>query len=233
MPAALPSSPLGERFERAVAFALAAYRRDARVSAEGAHVARLFGVCAIVLENGASESEAIAALLYRTIDRRGAAAQLAAVRSGFGDDVAAIIEGCSDVTGVLTGTDLRPFYDRKLASIERLRRHAAGDESVLLVCAADTLYGARGTNTDLLHGEDAFARHEGKKFGTLWAYRAFADAYGEHGGRHVPFAGALVELVDIMAGKPVTTAELLAAFAIDDTVDREHKGSLLAEGAAR
>ncbi len=238
MPAALPPSPLGERFERAVVAALETCRRNQRVSADVSYVARLFGVCAIVLENGGSESEAIASLLQRAVDRRGALAHVARIGAEFGDDVAAIIGGSIDVSGVNAGAEARPFYDRTLASIERLRQHAAGDESadfgasVFLVSAADTLYSARATNDKLLAGRDVFAGRKGKKFGTLWAYRALADAYLACDGRHTRFAGALIELVDNMAGKPVTTPELLAVFAIDDTVDRREKGSLL-EGATR
>lgn len=233
-----PSPPsLGERFERAVAAALAVHRGRRGTPAGVPYVAHLFGVCTIVLENGGSESEAIAALLQRTVEENGRSEQLAAIRTAYGDDVGDIVAGCSDTADEPPGEPRRRFYDRTLALIERLLRLPTGGgpggtaSGVFLVSAADTLYDARATSDELSRGTDVFALTAGKKFGALWAYRALADAYRQREGRHAPFADALVELVDAMAGKPVTAAALLAAFAVDATVERREKGSLLAEGA--
>ncbi|GAC1545043.1 MAG: hypothetical protein NVS3B16_14020 [Vulcanimicrobiaceae bacterium] len=234
MPVALPTPSLGERFERAVTHAIRHPRHHRRAATDVAYVAYLFGVCALVLKHGGSEAEAVAALLRGTIDERANRNdQVGRLGSEFGADVAAILAACCDEPGADLAPRELPFYDRKLAWLERLCRPEAGDDSVYLIAAAETLYDAQTTHDALLRGEDAFAHLIGKKFGTLWAYRALADAYRMHGGRHRPIADALVELVDTLAGKPVTAAALLAAFAVDDTVGPREKGRLLAADAPR
>ena len=218
---------LGERFERAVSEAVAAHRDDRRASGTP-HVAHLFGVCAIVLEHGGSEDAAIAALLHGTaVDSE----RLAALRAAYGERVASLVAGCREAAGAPIDGKIPTFYDGVRGAVERLTRTSPDD--VFLIDAADTLQDARSTNDELLRGIDVFATRPGGKFGTLWKFRLFADAYREREGRHAPFAQVLVEIVDAIAGKSVTAAELLAAFAIDDAVAPADKGSLLASLEAR
>lgn len=246
MPAALPPSELSDRFERALTFAVMSLRNDRRVATPRA-VARLFGVCASVLEHGGSENEAIAGLLHGSIDRHAAVQQLAAIREIFGSGVAEIVEGCSDAVSVDGIVPVRPFYDRIRAFAERLDDYARGRHpatlasSVFFVNSADTLNDARVASEQLARGEDIFGDRPGKKFGTLWSFRMLADRYlayddGETepgAARHAVLARELVERVTLMAGKPVTADELLAAFAIDDDVAPREKGSLVAVERAR
>ena len=225
MPASTPSAPLGERFERAAAHAIAAHRHDRRASSDVPYVAHLFATCAIVLERGGSEAEAVAALLHETVDDADAIAGLANVRERFGADVAAIVEAGRGID-VALGSDARPFFDRKRAMFARAGRRDGLGDSAALVIAASGLAEARATRDDLARGVDSFGRMAGKKFGTLWAYRALADALRVRGGRFASFATELVALVDEMAGKRVTANELLAAFAIDDSVGEADRGTL-------
>lgn len=240
MPAALPSSIIGDRFERAVSFAMTSLRADRRSTHSA--VARLFGVCALVLENGGTEDEGVASLVNACIDRRSAVSQLSEIRSAFGSSAASIVEGCN--SKIAQDGVVPPFalYDRTQAIVERLGRIARFPEksptaSIFFVSAAETLYDARITSEQLASGIDVFAKREGMKFGTLWSFRALADRYLAYDGdvaepgaaRHASFAREIVERVTLMAGKPVTTDELLAAFAIDDTVLAKDKGSLSRE----
>ena len=242
MPTFISPAPFSERLERAVAFALRAYRRDKRLWSRPSYLARVFGVCALVLESGGSEDEAISALLACAIDRRGTDVQLGDIRQGFGDLVATIVAECSDAFDV----DPRKgnVYGRTSTAIDRfLGRGIASPDGVevsgmLLVSSAATYYDARETLEAIRRGEDPFGELPGKKFGTLWAFRAFADAYGTIARRgtrapHLRFAQLVIELVDTIVGKPVTTEELRAAFAIDDTIDAVEKGMLLESNASR
>lgn len=237
MPLPIEPSPVGDAYQNAIAFALSTFRRDRRAWSEASYLARLFGVCALALENDGTESEAVAALLCRAIDRRKAVENLADIRHTFGDEVADIVEACSDTFEFVSEVK-KSLYDSTLATIERLHVHsehiaidASAGDGVLFIRAASVFYGARDTHERLARGENVFATFPGKKFGTLWKYRALADAFHELAGhhadaRHVRFADRIVEIVDAMAGKPVTTEELRAAFAIDDTVDPREKGTL-------
>lgn len=227
-----PAPLLGERFDRAVAYALATHRTHTREGSAVPYAAQLFGVCALVLERAGSEAEAIAALLRDTAEDRRGRAQPARIEERFGPDVAAVVAGCSD-SYEADPAARTPFYDRKIASIEAVARDGAPGDAIRLVSAAATWYDANATYEELVAGRAVFERFDGKRFGTLWYYRAFADAALEHDGRHVAFAERLIALVDEMAGKAVTARELLAAFAIDDTVERREKGSLLDSEARR
>jgi (p)ppGpp synthase/HD superfamily hydrolase len=60
------------------------------------YVAHLLGVCAIVLEHGGSEDEAIAALLHDTLEDITPTNQARSTVRAFGDDVYGIVEGCTD-----------------------------------------------------------------------------------------------------------------------------------------
>lgn len=210
------SQDQSERFERAVTRALVIARTRTRVTG-GPYVAHLFAVCAIVLDNGGSEDEAIAALLHDVPP------------ADFGRDVARIARGCSDPAGA-PGDGA--WYDRTAAYVERVRALGDGDDAVRFVGAAIELDRARALSDRLALDATAFACLPGKKFGTLWAFRALVDAYGAYDGRHARFIAEVRALVDEMAGKPVTTLELLAAFLVDDTVPEGDKGALRANVSA-
>ena len=70
----------------------------------------------------------------------------------------------------------------------------------MLVSAADKLHNFRTICDDVRRagppGDAVFARFKGKKFGTLWYYRALADLYATVSGRHDLIAAELSRLVD-------------------------------------
>ena len=55
------------------------------------YLAHLMAVASIALDNGASEDEAIAALLHDVVEDGGGPAALAEIRARFGDEVADIV----------------------------------------------------------------------------------------------------------------------------------------------
>jgi GTP pyrophosphokinase len=168
------SEQLTPRFQRALAFAAAIHRGQVRKGTEVPYVSHLLAVCAIVLEHGASEDEAIAALLHDAIEDQaeshGGAAELRAEIEGrFGKAVLAIVEGCTDADTV----PKPPWKERKKRYVERLR---TAPPSVLLVTAADKLHNARSIVSELTADGDAvWKRFNGGKDGTLWYYRAVCD----------------------------------------------------------
>jgi (p)ppGpp synthase/HD superfamily hydrolase len=172
---------LSDRYAEAFAYALELHRNQPRKETEIPYVAHLMAVSGLVLEHGGSEIEAIAALLHDAVEDQGGPPTLAEIQRRFGDEVARIVEGCSD-----TDATLKPAWrKRKEDYVAHVRRAPA---SVRLVSAADKLHNARAILADYrVHGESLWARFRGGKEGTLWYYRALADTYrsalveGDHG----------------------------------------------------
>jgi GTP pyrophosphokinase len=175
---------LSGRFSEALVYAAAVHADQRRKVAGEPYLAHLLAVAAIVLEYGGNEDEAIAALLHDAIEDQGGAARGDEIGRRFGRDVLQIVEGCSD-------TDVQPkppWRQRKEAHVARLRHASA---SVRLVSAADKLHNARALLREYrLHGESVWDHFRGGREGTLWYYRAVADALEQSG------AGPLTEELD-------------------------------------
>jgi GTP pyrophosphokinase len=126
-------------------------------------------VTAIALEYGATEDEAIAALLHDAVEDQGGAPVLEDIRARFGDNVAEIVSGCTDTDQVHKPS----WWPRKERFIERL---AVAPHPVRLVVAADKLHNVQSVLADYqrLH-DDLWPRFTGGKGGTLWYYRAVSD----------------------------------------------------------
>jgi len=162
---------LGPRFEEALTYAARLHREQVRKGSGVPYLSHLLGVAGIALEHGASEDEAIAALLHDAVEDQGGAPTLAEIRGRFGDTVADIVAGCSD-TDVVPKPPWRP---RKEAYVAHL---ASASPSARLVSAADKLHNARSILTDYRRlGEAVWSRFAGGKEGTLWYYRAVVQAF--------------------------------------------------------
>jgi GTP pyrophosphokinase len=169
----------GERFEEALLYAARLHRDQTRKGTGTPYVTHLLAVAAIVGENGGTEDETVAALLHDAPEDRGGKERLEEIRARFGDEVAEIVDGCTD-----TYEDPKPEWrPRKEAYIAHV---ATASPSVRLVSAADNLHNARSILADLRAlGDELWDRFTGGKEGTLWYYRALADAYAEAGSNPV------------------------------------------------
>lgn len=136
------------------------------------YIAHILGVAALAMEYGATEDEAIAALLHDAAEDGGGEATLAEIRARFGDAVADIVLGCSDSL-VEDPEDKLPWRDRKEKYLAHLDNAST---SVCLVSAADKLHNVRSIMRDYReHGEDIWERFQGRRDGTLWYYETVAD----------------------------------------------------------
>lgn len=192
----------GEAFYRALVFAVGLHRADSRKNAtRDPYVSHLFSVCALVIEDGGSEEEAIAALLHDTVEDHGGRARLEQVRADFGETVARIVEGCSDRVD-----DDPPWAYRKQRYIERLKHEPA---DVRRVSLADKLHNARATIGDIDSGAKFAQDFNAKPGHQSWYYsqllRAFNEAQTES--RHLEaFRGAVERIVE--AWPPETPPEI-------------------------
>ena len=161
--------PYGEKFEQALPYAARVHRDQVRKGTSTPYVTHLLAVASIVGENGGTEDEVVAALLHDAPEDQGGEATLRDIHLRFGDEVAEIVDGCTDT-----------YQDPKPPWRERKERYLAhlGDASgsVRLVSSADKLHNARAVLSDYrLVGEGLWTRFNGGKEGTLWYYRAVVD----------------------------------------------------------
>jgi (p)ppGpp synthase/HD superfamily hydrolase len=177
--------PYGEKFEHALPYAARLHRDQVRKGTSTPYITHLLAVASIVGENGGTEDEVVAALLHDAPEDQGGGARLNEIRAQFGDEVAEIVDGCTDTYE----TPKPPWRERK----ERYLAHLANASgSVRLVSSADKLHNARTVLSDYrLLGEDLWTRFNGGKEGTLWYYRAIVGALQGDG----PIVGELDRVV--------------------------------------
>jgi GTP pyrophosphokinase len=162
---------LSNRFNQALTFAAELHANQQRKGSGVPYIAHLLGVTSIALEYGANEEEAIAALLHDAIEDQGGAATGAEIRRRFGDNVATIVEACTDADS----TPKPPWRARKELYLSHL---PTASPSVLLVSASDKLHNSRSILQDYrAMGEVVWDRFKGGKTGTLWYYRALVEAF--------------------------------------------------------
>ncbi len=179
---------LSERFEQAFQFAFELHRNQLRKGSQVPYLAHLMAVASLVLEDGGSEDEAIAALLHDAPEDQGGRPVLDEICRRFGENVAQIVDGCTDTYE----TPKPAWRERKERYLTHLR-HAAAD--VRRVSLADKIHNARSILTDLRRdGDVVWERFNGGKEGTIWYYRALVDVLRDS--RHIPMWLALAEAVD-------------------------------------
>jgi (p)ppGpp synthase/HD superfamily hydrolase len=170
---------LSKKFDEALAFASELHRRQKRKGANTPYVGHLLSVAGLVLENGGTETQAIAALLHDAIEdqsasRGGAEALGKEIERRFGQRVRRIVEACTDAWA----EPKPPWRERKeryIAHVEHMPKAA------VLVSLADKVHNARAICADLrVHGGKVFERFKGGREGTLWYYDRLAKAFMKH-----------------------------------------------------
>jgi (p)ppGpp synthase/HD superfamily hydrolase len=162
---------LSPRFTEALVCAATLHTTQTRKGTSVPYVSHVLAVCAIVLEHGGNEDEAIAALLHDAVEDQGGDATRQEIIRRFGETVAAIVDGCTDAETI----PKPPWEERKRAYVAHI---AEASPSVRLVAAADKLHNARAILADYRqHGEALWDRFNGGRDGTLWYYRALVDAF--------------------------------------------------------
>ncbi len=164
---------LTRRFDLALQFASGLHHRQVRKGTQIPYVAHLLSVCALVLENGGNEDEAIAALLHDAVEDQGGPPTLAIIRRLFGDAVADIVHECSD-SEAADATAKKPWAERKQAYVARLR---TASRAALLVSAADKVHNLRDILAVSTHiGDRVWQRFNAGKAAQLAYYRDLVTA---------------------------------------------------------
>jgi (p)ppGpp synthase/HD superfamily hydrolase len=179
---------LDARFEQALVYAFHLHSGQTRKQSQVPYIAHLLGVTAIVLEDGGSEVEAIAALLHDAVEDQGGLETLEKIRMRFGSNVADLVLALSD-----SFTQPKPpWRERKQAYLESI---PGANLSEIRISLADKVYNARSILRDLrLEGEQVWSRFNGGKDGTLWYYQQLIFAFQTHGDQ--PLLSELIRILE-------------------------------------
>ena len=183
---------LSKRFFRATEWAASRHEDDAREGRPS--LGQVLGIASLVLEDGGTEREAIAAMALDALGDDDVAFD--ELREQFGKKVARLVVRCRD--GREAGVATR---------VERLERE--DDESVRRVLASDTVRELRALVVSVRHsGSVAFARFEVSPAAQMDHYQAILQVFTRHDPR-----GTLTEEVRHALGELRRIAELDAATA--------------------
>lgn len=162
---------LSPRFEQALHYAVLIHAGQLRKGTEIPYLSHLLGVASIALEHDANEDEAIGALLHDAGEDAGGRGRIEDIRQRFGNDVADIVDGCTDAH-IVPKPEWRKRKEDYIAHIP------TASASVRLVSASDKLHNSRAILRDYrLHREELWKRFTGGKLGTLWYYGALVKAF--------------------------------------------------------
>jgi len=164
------------RFHEAFRYAAEAHKGQTRKGTTTPYISHLMAVASIVLDDGGTEDEAIAALLHDAAEDQGGRERLDDIRRRFGDGVARIVEDCTDSWE----TPRKPWLERKRTYVEHARRLPP---EALRVSAADKVHNAYAILRDLrTHGEGTWSRFNARPDDIVWYYEALVRAFRESGG---------------------------------------------------
>ncbi len=156
------STELGERFAQALVYATRVHRDQTRRGRP--YVAHLLRVAGLVIDDGGSEDEAIAALLHDAAEDQGGYRRLREIRTRYGADVAAIVDACTD-----TYDEPKPAW--RTRKEQYLARLADSSPGALRVSIADKVDNASAILTDLATYPDAASDD------VCWYYASLARAF--------------------------------------------------------
>lgn len=167
---------LTDRFVEAVRYAAEVHASQTRKGTDIPYMSHLLGVASFVLEDGGDEDAAISALLHDAAEDHGGRARLDDIRRRFGEQVAHIVEGCTD-----------SFSDPKepwMARKERYVEHARTlDRETLRVSAADKVHNTYAILRDLRTiGDEVWKRFKASADDIVWYYDALVRSYRDAGG---------------------------------------------------
>jgi len=185
--------PLSPLYDEALTWAASLHRHQHRKNTRVPYIAHLVAVSSIVLEDGGTETEAIAGLLHDAVEDCGAHIE-PILQHRFGDAMVSIVLECSD-TAPVHGEPKPPWPARKQSYVDHLR--TAASDSAVRVSAADKLHNARATLIDLGESEPrgTWSPHNACHHQSLWYYQAISDVVSQR----LPTSRTGAELATVVA----------------------------------
>jgi len=191
------------RLAEAFRFALDAHAEQTRKGSEVPYASHLLQVAGLVLEHGGDATLAAAGVLHDAVEDC-AAIDLATLHAHFGEEVARIVELCTDLLPGDRPGAKGDWLSRKQGYLLRLRD---ADARTRLVAACDKLHNLRCVVADLrADGVETLARFRATPAQTRWYFEAAREALCDD------LPGRLVDELDrlldaLQAFVPEATAE--------------------------
>lgn len=162
---------LSPRFSDALTYANRIHADQTRKGSGVPYISHLLAVCALVMEHGGDEDQAIAALLHDAAEDQGGYETLSDIRARFGERVARMVGELSDTFE----TPKPPWRTRKETYLAHLP-HAPAD--TLLVSLADKVHNARTILADYHQvGPEIWSRFNQGREGTVWYYQSLVKVF--------------------------------------------------------
>ena len=189
---------LTDRFLDAVRYAARVHAGQRRKGTNIPYLGHLLAVASLVIDAGATEDEAIAALLHDAPEDQGGRRRLEEIRTHFGSQVAGIVESCSDSLEE-DPKEKAPWRERKQRYIDQLAED--DDPSAYLISAADKLHNARSMLDDYrVVGDALWSRFssDGGRDRIIWNFRQLIRVYidGPTDPRRATIVRRLTDVVD-------------------------------------
>lgn len=182
---------LGSRFETALIYALRLHTHQRRKVTGTPYICHLLAVAAIVIEAGADEDCAIAALLHDAVEDQGGHSTLLAIEEQFGQQVADYVSACSAPTR-RANQNWREHKLNYLAQIE------AAPLAVKQIVLADKLHNGRALLSNLFQfGPGIWKAFSGSPTEIIWLYQAYHRLLKDTGLRIEPLAEVIEQLAAI------------------------------------
>lgn len=171
-------SILTDRFIRAFRYCLELHGGQTKKGTSTPYVAHLMSVCALVLEEGGNEDEAIAALLHDALEDQPEKTNREEIAARFGERVLELVTACSDTPPEYRGGEKPSWCWRKKRYLAHLR---VADPGALRIALADKLHNARQILADYrILGEELWPRFNAGKEKQLWFYRTMLQDVGKN-----------------------------------------------------
>jgi (p)ppGpp synthase/HD superfamily hydrolase len=178
----LGAGALTARFDDALQFAFERHRFHFRKGSRVPYFSHLMSVCALVLEHGGSEDQAIAALLHDAVEDAAPGQGpevLEAIDQQFGEPVRELVKACSDSLND-TEDGKEPWPVRKRRYVDALRDPGKKSDAALLVTGADKIHNALSIARDVRTYESKFwSTFNACEHRLLWYYTAVESAIAE------------------------------------------------------
>jgi (p)ppGpp synthase/HD superfamily hydrolase len=159
-------------FIDALQYAASLHRTQSRKGTDIPYVSHLMSVAGIIMEAGGDETLTIAGLLHDAVEDQGGLPTLAQIQLKFGDEVARIVEACSDAAPV-SHQEKAPWLQRKNEHLTKLRSE---DEAVLLVTTCDKIHNGESILHDLqTYGVDVWSRFNASPHEITWYYTSVLE----------------------------------------------------------
>lgn len=196
---------LSPAHEAALEYATTIHAAQVRKGTDTPYITHPIAVAELVLNDGGTETEAIAALLHDAVEDQGGRRRLDDIERRFGARVAEIVAGCSEWIEEpdQTSADKPSWCERKHAAIAHIA--ADTDESILRVSLVDKLHNARAIVADLdAHGPAMLSRFNAAPIDLLWYYRGLVRAFRHRGSAalHAELTDTVREMEGLMGRVP-------------------------------